>query len=547
MREFHRVGPPGTGKSTSLMHDVEAAILKYGSNRVMGVSFTKGAAVELTRKAEERGVPIDRSMFGTLHALAYRALGSPPIADTPEGVKKWNQYCIEHNRGLDQLDEGGNGADLDEPGWDAGTGSESPGTEHYNNVQLWRAQMLPQAAWLPMSLGWFQRWEAWKKAEGMIDFTDMIELALTQTDMAPGHPSVIFADEVQDFSKLEQALLRHWGAQCETLVLAGDPDQAIMIFKGADPRIFLDTTPDFRSVLAQSFRVPRQVHAWAERWIRGSHGQRLEREYLPRDAEGEVRMTDAVWKYPESILWAIEPYLKQENDQGQPMTVMIQASCSYMLDPIKRELRARGLPFHNPYRTRRGDWNPIRTNAKGTSSVQRLLAYLRPRGDIFGEQARMWTADDLQQWLEPLEAKGLLSVQKSKLNTLPVGRELSIEEIMAVLGENVLEAVEADPAWFAKHLLGSKAKTYEFPLAVARRDPQALRRRPQILLGTAHSFKGAEADVTLLFPDLSMAGYQEWQGDREQHDSVRRLFYVGATRARQVLLLGAPSGYAVEW
>ena len=36
-------------------------------------------------------------------------------------------------------------------------------------------------------------------------------------------------------------------------------------------------------------------------------------------------------------------------------TTMILTSCGYMLGNVKAQLRAIGLPYHNPYRLSRGD------------------------------------------------------------------------------------------------------------------------------------------------------------------------------------------------
>jgi len=69
----------------------------------------------------------------------------------------------------------------------------------------------------------------------------------------------------------------------------------------------------------------------------------------------------------------------------------------------------------------------------------------------------------------------------------------------------------------------------------------ALTQRPHVILGTIHSVKGGEADRVLLFPDLSPQGYRQlgipgWDGKQ----SIFRTFYVGATRAKEQLLVADP-------
>ena len=60
---------------------------------------------------------------------------------------------------------------------------------------------------------------------------------------------------------------------------------------------------------------------------------------------------------------------------------------------------------------------------------------------------------------------------------------------------------------------------------------------PSVVVGTVHSVKGAQADVVYLFPDLSKAGDAQYQQHGSPRDSVIRVFYVGATRAREMLYI----------
>jgi superfamily I DNA/RNA helicase len=86
-----------------------------------------------------------------------------------------------------------------------------------------------------------------------------------------------------------------------------------------------------------------------------------------------------------------------------------------------------------------------------------------------------------------------------------------------------------------------------YPMQVyARGGREALDKDPRIVVGTIHSVKGGEADVVYLFPDLSIAGGREWGVVGRGRESVRRLFYVGATRARETLVLCGASSAGTE-
>lgn len=54
---------------------------------------------------------------------------------------------------------------------------------------------------------------------------------------------------------------------------------------------------------------------------------------------------------------------------------------------ILRDLREAGIPFANPCRPERGDWNPL--GGRGWTAAKRLLALLRPIKD------KPWTVEEL--------------------------------------------------------------------------------------------------------------------------------------------------------
>jgi len=91
--------------------------------------------------------------------------------------------------------------------------------------QIYRAMMRPRELWEADVIAFAEQWEEWKQASDYIDYTDMIEIALREIDIAPNDPKIGFFDETQDFTPLELALVRKWGDSMEYIVLAGWPVQ----------------------------------------------------------------------------------------------------------------------------------------------------------------------------------------------------------------------------------------------------------------------------------------------------------------------------------
>jgi len=485
------------------------------------VSFTRAAAVEVA----SREVSIDRDQIGTLHAMGYRALDKPEIAELH--LTEWNEsggVRLQPSK-----------VSLDEP-LEAEMTNE--GDALFMEYQVARAKMTPRDRWPYRVRCFAERWEAWKQDTGYIDFQDMIEIPLHEIDVAPGSPSVIFVDEAQDLSVLQWALLRKWGAQADDLIVVGDGDQVLYGWRGAAVEPFMTPLPTENiRTLKQSYRVPRTVLDVSQRWVRQIK-KRTDITYNPRDAEGEVVRASLSLRNVDRLAYDLE----------QHESVMVLASCAYLLKPLLHELRRAGIPYHNPYRRKRGDWNPLRWGStKRRTAVDRLLAFLRPDTAVWGDQSRMWTYRDVRDFAAILASgRALKRGGKKWLNDLPE-EEIDNEAALSVLLEHVFteaaldRAFELDMIWFLGAVLPSKRRLLEYPIAVAQRDKQALRDRPRIVTGTIHSVKGGEASTVYLFPDLSTAGMRSWVHGGDRRDGIIRQFYVGMTRARETLVLCAPS------
>ena len=555
-QEYRVFGPPGTGKTTYLSRQIEKAAGEYNGSVIVS-SFTRAAAVELV----QRKLPVSRESIGTLHALCYRALGRPKIAElfTEDFNTEHPGYKIsQRGTAMEDIEA---------------AKSKTQGDEIFAQMQIKRARMIPKSVWPETLLDFSRVWEGWKEENGYMDFTDLIEEAIRSVPVAPQSPAVGFFDEVQDFTPVQLKLVRQWVSHMDFAILAGDDDQCIYSFAGASPEAFLEPElpQEYVRVLNQSWRLPRTIQEYADSWIR-KVAVRYPKQYRPKDSEGFVTLFDAKWKNPELYIREIERYI-----QGGK-TVMILATCSYMLDPLKKILKEAAIPFHNPYRKSRGDWNPLGSR-RGTTMVERILAYLLPSFELWGEQARYWRLDDLKKWVMVLSSSGVLKrgAKTLLLNKLKDVKEeedptafdfganiedasfeygqnketqADVDEILSMLEPHALERAEAsDIDWFYQNLLPAKKKIAKYPIdLIKNRGPRTLIEKPRIVIGTIHSVKGGEADIVYLFPDLSQEAYRTAIVDREQRDSIRRQMYVGMTRAKEGLYICEPSDMChVEW
>lgn len=310
----------------------------------------------------------------------------------------------------------------------------------------------------------------------------------------------------------------------------------IYSFKGATPDSFLNPAiPSERvRILEQSYRVPRIIQAYSQQWI-NNVSERQQKEYHPRDFEGEImKQRHGTWRNPDSIIEAAQ----RDIDNGK--TVMFLTTCSYMLGPIQAKLREYGVPFHNPLRRSRGDWNPLHPS-KGVATSERLLSFLRLDDKAWGEQARMWTIGDVKKWSDMLKADGVFQRGgKSKILTLGGESEEVPTSLLAdLLTDEAFSAIfDCNIEWLFAHALDSYKKALTFPIAVGKHSGwNALREQPKLIIGTIHSVKGGEADVVYVFPDLSLPAWSDEWDNPGHRDVIYRQFYVGFTRAREKLVL----------
>lgn len=532
--EFRVVGPPGSGKTTFLSREVVKAAQRYGSEAVMVTSLTRTAAAEVAG----RDVPINPDRIGTLHAHSLRALGFPKLAETREAVEAWNKensiYALTIPGSISGKDDG----------FDSLSGNMS-GDKHFAQVNIARARRTPLDELPSMARRFWARWKAWKEDQGLLDWTDLIDFAGRDVYQAPGMPKVIFVDEAQDHDRLELDLVRKWGSAMrgvERLVIVGDPDQNLYEWRGSDPEAFFETElPDENKlVLTQSYRLSHAVWAKSIEWIERIPN-REQVEYWPTDEPGDLRKITTSLRDPAGLLRDAQRYI----DDGK--SVMFLTACAYMIDPLKNEMRAHGIPFHNPYR-KRSDWNPLSPTARGTTTLDKFRAYISPLLET-EQYAVPWSVGDVQVWTQAL-ARVLKRNARTRLDELDPGQGFTLEmleEYFDPRSDPVMAYnIEAgDPKWFQKHMKAGANVDYAVRV-LSKFGAEAIEKEPQIQIGTIHSVKGGEADVVYLFPDVSRLGYQSIQTPRGKASTIRQ-FYVGMTRARETLILaGASSQTAIQ-
>lgn len=535
--EFRVFGTPGAGKTSRLAtRDIPRAVEKYGKDGVMVTSYTRAAAEEITfKRSRETGMRIDvnEKNVGTIHSILYHALDQPEITEvhyTGEWNKKFPQYQIS-GKAANILDEISSGE----------SHRSQAGDNLLSAVNIHRNRLIPLKSWKSDQIKFYEHWNQFKKDTHSIDFTDLIEAGYYEFESAPNDPNVIFVDEAQDFTKLQLSTIRKWSKKTDWVILTGDDDQTIFSFVGAHPDSLIDPPLDekFKTVLKRSYRVPQTVLDRAQRII-VKLSKREPKIHLPRledngdVAVGEVREVNMTYQNPGPLIDCAQEYV----DKG--MSVMFLASCSYMLEPVKAEFRRRALPFHNPYRRRRRDWNPLFQHGTLNDFLEQ------------GPDEEYWTVPQFISWAQHVKVgpEGLVrkmgrkGIERLKIaiDDMEDGLHTSREVLPMLLEPSAVKAALArDVDWLLKNVKAEKQRSLEYPSMVYKEHgKKGIEDEPKHGVGTIHSVKGATFDVVILFPDISYLADLE-MGHQEGRDAIYRLFYVGMTRAKHSLIICRPT------
>jgi hypothetical protein len=125
------------------------------------------------------------------------------------------------------------------------------------------------------------------KQNSFIDFTDMIERAIDEIDFP--ELDVLILDEAQDFTPLQWSVLYKMAENSKRIYLAGDDDQGIYQWNGADSKYFTTYFPGRKVVLRKTRRFGKAIHHFTEIIRRGILNSE-EKEYLPDETkQGSVK------------------------------------------------------------------------------------------------------------------------------------------------------------------------------------------------------------------------------------------------------------------
>ena len=483
-------GPPGTGKTHTLIHkhlQNELIERKTDSKKICYITFSNAAANEARDRIQKEYPTFEFEWICTMHSMGTKRLG----IDTKAQLLKdsnWNAFKNKYGH-----------TDLHFETVQHENGFNEYKNQYMKIIEYARSRKIDdlQDAAIELDLIDFisiplleqinQDIIDYKNDYNMFEFSDMIS-EFTRKKLCPSLDAV-FLDEAQDLNPLQWEMFFYIESCCKRSYIAGDDDQAIYSFQGADPKTFINLQGVMDPQII-SRRVPKAVNKVALSILENIDERRI-KDWEPRNAKGKVidnlELEDIDFSKDE---WMI---LTRTNDQMKPLVEYLQNTGQRFECKFNDLLPLELVKAIN-------DWNRLNRGANiSGSEAQNIYEFLRyEKGDIkYGFSG----------------GKSLVNVDSVDMD------ELRLEHGLIVSGDWSIFTMDDEQRNYIQELVASG---------------EDLSKPARIKISTIHGVKGEECQNVILFTDLERIIYQSAQVNK---DTEHRLFFVGVTRAKEKLYL----------
>ncbi len=488
-------GPPGTGKTYRLVnHYLTKEINDFHTNpkKIVYVTFSNAAADEANERIKHPLLYIS-----TLHRLGKRECQ----IDTETQLlkdKKWRQFTSQSQicKGMrfeTRKDAYGNTLHLN-PHMRIITYARSKKIDLmeaalqldlHHSIDLWLTEQIDEDL------------QSYKHQTGMKEFSDMISDFVKEDKRLA--LDAVFLDEAQDLSPLQWDMFFHIEKQCKRSYIAGDDDQTIYDFQGADPSVFISLKNNNEESFVfdnqiKSYRVPRKIHAKALEILKQIN-ERLDKPWEARDEEGT---------YKENCLLTDFDFKKNE--------WMILAQTNAQLKEPAQHLNNLNLRF-------KGGQDELLPS--GLLDAYGIWTRLNSGASVSGEEAKYV----IKNYFRKKQVKH--SFGEGKL--LDTVDTVTLEELQKEHGLLVAGS------WEQLHM-SDEQRSY---IKLLLKNGDNLITDSKIELSTIHGAKGRECKNVILYIDFGTEDENNFlsrEADKDP-DKFHRLYFVGVTRARQNLYI----------
>jgi len=537
---------PGSGKTKTLTTAIARTLVEdvIDPRGIACITYNNECAIELeTRLAKLSIVSSERNFIGTVHSFALTQVIAP-YARCISGLLPENYRVATQDQARAAVEVAYDSV-FDEPG---------------NQQERWRFAEVKRRrdvdrtaeAWRgdnPELADFILAYEAELRNKGLIDFDDMPLIAFRMIkdhrwirEALRARFPVLFVDEYQDLGHAlhELVLLLCFDGGIR-LFAVGDADQSIYGFTGANPQLLLQLT---ERVGVETIRLRFNYRSGAKiiRASLGALGEERDYRGLDDRPEGELSFWPVKGDHDRQAHYLAETVLPKLLDQGfQLEQIAILYRAAWLGDKVAGALESVGTPFV------RTDANAlIKRNSRLARFIEACAGWVTggwrdaepPYGRLLGQAMGLVYGGRASDAEEQVLSQQLISFLNAGIGAGETAHEWLQRLNRDLIGPWRAVSRNAHQEWEICSELTKKidpAKERDIPLNVFAGREEGTGRAT---LSTLHSAKGREFDAVILFGmnDGDIPGWRDKKNERALREA-RRLFYVGATRARKELCI----------
>ena len=490
------LGPPGTGKTETSIRNVESFLEKgVPPDKIGYFAFTRRANIEAKHRAMSRFnlSPEDLPFFRTLHSLAYTQLGitrsqimtRKHYQEISEWLKVGSFFTRESDFG---------------PFKDVGYGDKFLELINISRITQVDLRTIYNASRVRYKADWRmveyvdKGLKHYKNVYHLLDYADLL-LQFVLQDVAP-RLEVVIIDEAQDLSAVQWNMVKLLAQKAEHVYVAGDDDQAIYRWAGADVDAFLNLNGTVK-VLDQSYRIPAKHHRISQKLIQRVNN-RFVKDFKPKQEEGEL-----YWhRHSEQI----------DLSEGE---WLLLSRTTRGANQLEEEVRQRGYLY-----------NYEASKSTDSKVLQAVILWEKLR------DGKKLPLEDIKKIYNHMLLHKQVEYGHKSLTDANEESFYGLEELQLNHGLLTTESWEN-----ALGKISDRDKRY---ISACIRKGEKLTNDPRITISTIHRAKGAQAENVVLLTDTSGRSNSQWRNSETEKEDETRVFYVGLTRAKNSLHLVHP-------
>lgn len=572
----HGAGPcqvlagPGSGKTLTIVNRIRYLIEEchIRPEEILVVTFTRFAAAEMKERLSSlmgrREIPVTA---GTFHGIYYGILkwayrfGPQNILSEEEKYQLLRP--IVGRQELEPSDEEDFLRDI----------AEEIGRVKNNRINL--SEFVSSKCGAETFRDIYREYEKERKALRKIDFDDMLvvcyELFASRPDvlaMWQKRFRYILVDEFQDINRVQYDVLRMLSLPENNLFVVGDDDQAIYGFRGADPEIMFRFEEDYpgaeQILLDVNYRSTSNIVRNSLKVI-GNNVKRFDKKIETVRDKGDFLHVQELKDSNEEAQYVADEIEKRVESGVPAEDIAVLFRIHTDARPVAEELIRRKIPFQmrehlpNLYdhfiakdiqayfhlamgEVSRGDLLRVMNRPKryiGRDSLSGGTASFEGIRNFYCDKDWMMDRIDQFEWDVKMLARmapyaaiqylrkriGYDDFLKDYAFTNKIERS-ALNEVLAEI-EEAARPYASIEEWFT-HI-------EEYTEALKKKERMRGASREGVRLMTLHAAKGLEFDTVLLIgANEGRMPYKKAVSEKAEEEE-RRLFYVGMTRAKNVL------------